>query len=145
MDSKDWLLLFIAAPADKTGEVSKVDPIRIMKGMFYFTKESLRSDIHEFQPYHLGPVSFAIYKDLDDLVAVGFVAVEDVPGETWKRYYVTSDGVSKAKQLETQIDPALLDALREQKRRMCSFGFLELLRKVYKDYPDFASKSIFRF
>ena len=50
-----------------------------MKGMFYSAKESPRSDICEFQPYHLGPVSFEIYRDLDELVREGYVVAEYMP------------------------------------------------------------------
>ena len=65
--------------------------------------------------------------------------------ESWKRYRATTAGLSRAQELETGANPALVDALREQKRRIWSLGFLELLRKVYEGYPDFASQSIFMF
>ena len=145
MEGKDWLLVFLAAPLEKEGTIFGVDPIRIMKGMFYFVKDSLRFDVYDFEPYHLGPVSFAIYTDLDNLVEEGHVATEDLPGETWKRYYVTPTGLERAQELEMKADPTLLSALKEHKRFVCSLGFIELLRKVYKDHPEFATESIFKF
>lgn len=145
MDNKDWLLMLVATPEGKGDEITKIDPIRIMKGMFYFIKNSLRSDIYEFEPYLLGPVSFAIYHDLDELIEEGYVAAEDVPGETWKRYYATPSGLSRSRDLEKGADSSLVKSLREHKQRVCSLGFFELLKTVYKDYPEFATQSIFKF
>lgn len=143
MESKDWLLLFVAEPTNH--ETPKVDPIRIMKGMFYFVKKSRRTNIYGFQPYHLGPVSFDIYDDLDTLIDEGYVTTEDVLGETWKHYLVTEAGSSKAKELKETANQKLLDTLRKQKDLVCSLGFIELLKKVYQDYPKFATESIFQF
>ena len=143
MESKDWLLLFIAEKPDN--KEAKLDPIRIMKGMFYFTNKSNIPSIYEFEPYHLGPVSFSIYDDLDTLIETGYVTTEDVPGETWKNYLVTEAGLSQAQELKSQTNAESLDILREQKNLVSSLGFIDLLKKVYKEYPTYASESIFRF
>ena len=143
MKSKDWLLLFIKEKPDN--EQAMVDPIRIMKGMFYFVKKSHKSSIYKFEPYHLGPVSFSIYDDLDTLIEEGYVTAEDVSGGTWKNYIVTEAGSSKAEELKSKANTKLLETLRKEKNLVCSLGFIDLLKNVYKEYPKYATHSVFHF
>ena len=143
MRGKDWLLLFIAQPTEESDKAVPVDPLRIMKGMFYFTRKA--QGLYEFEPYHLGPICFTIYDDLRSLVQEGIVAMEDAPGQTWKSYYLTSAGIQRAAKLQEIADPEMLNDLKVQKNNVCSLGFFDLLRQVYRDYPPFAEKSIFKF
>ena len=143
MTGKDWLLLFIAQPAEEGDKAVPVDPLRVMKGMFYFTRKV--QGLYEFEPYHLGPICFAIYDDLRSLLQEGMVAVEDVPGQTWKCYYSTSRGIQRAAELHQIADPDMLAELKVQKNKVCSLGFFDLLKQVYRDHPSFTGKSIFRF
>jgi hypothetical protein len=143
MTGKDWLLLFIAQPTGESAEVAPMDPLRIMKGIFYFTRKF--PGLYEFEPYHLGPICFNIYDDLRILVQEGMIATEDVPWQTWKTYYPTSKGVLRAAALQQTANANMVDELQARKNDVCSLNFLDLLRKVYSDYPEFASKSVFNF
>lgn len=143
MTDKDLLLLFIAQPTGESAEVAPVDPLRIMKGMFYFTRKF--PGLYEFEPYHLGPICFNIYDDLRMLVQEGMIATEDVPWQTWKTYYPTSKGVLRAAELQQIADANMVDELKARKNYVCSLNFLDLLRRIYSDYPEFASKSVFNF
>src|ERR1700689_4427203 len=62
---RDWLLLFAAYEGAPDG----LDPIRFQKGLFLFARRArvpARSN-YTFKPYDYGPMSTAIYNDLDRL------------------------------------------------------------------------------
>ncbi len=148
MERSDWLLLFIAQPVSEDDkEPQAVDPVRIMKGMFYFAVESSApmEEKYQFEPYHLGPVSFEIYDDLNHLLSEQLIAAQDVPGETWKRYFPTSQGAARAAELKGQAHPELLEQLKAQKVKVSSLSFIDLLRRVYQEHPEFTGESLFRF
>ena len=72
---EELLLAFLAAGQNR------IDPIRVMKGMFIFGQEAPAEwlqgiPLYEFQPYNWGPFCQDIYRDLDDLRAPGATAAQ---------------------------------------------------------------------
>ena len=137
------LLLFIASGQER------LDPIRIMKGLFVFTMEAPekwlpREQRYEFVPYSYGPYSSQISNDLSQLSLLRYLDTEYVPGRSWA-YYTSSDkGKKAAETLASTFDKAALDYLRRLRQFVAGLSFRELLNVVYQKYPDYAVNSVFK-
>jgi uncharacterized protein len=137
------LLLFVALDGAPAG----LDPIRLQKGMFLFARdeESLEDECYEFVPYNYGPMSKAIYKDLDRLESEGLVEAVPVDGQSWARYVATEKGLTQARDmLAAEPSEATARRLHAIKREVATKTFGALLDDVYERFPDYAANSIFR-
>ncbi|MDX6680210.1 MAG: hypothetical protein QOG94_249 [Solirubrobacteraceae bacterium] len=146
MTRRDWLMLFISFEGAPRG----LDPVRLQKGMFLFGEEV--ADVpdtqkYSFRPYNYGPMSSAIYADLDRLVADGLIESVPVEGQSWSRFRPTERGVQRGMQL---LEAATADQRRgvqhlyETKRSVARMSFDALLEDVYERYPQYATKSVFK-
>jgi len=135
MEKHDWLLLAIG---------DKIEPIQLQKTLFKFAKESgaPEQELYTFIPYNWGPCSLEIYDDLGQLRDEGLV--EFVPsGRGWNFYHLTKTGVEKADKLRKEAKHTFLKKLEAARSYVTSRDFETLLSDVYKEYPDFASESLF--
>jgi len=146
MKRRDWLLLFAAYEGAPDG----LDPIRFQKGLFLFAQRAqvpARSK-YAFKPYDYGPMSTAIYRDLDHLVEEGLLERVPVHGKRWSRYKPSKITFLEGQRiLKRAEDEKLLDAARELfriKQDVSKLRFNELLELVYSEHPEFAVNSIFR-
>ncbi len=137
MTRRDWLLLLIE---------SDIDPIRIQKGMFLFAMESdaPADQKYEFQPYNWGPFAQPIYADLEELQRAGFIERTQVPGASYYRYRRTEAGNMRAGAIAHRAHTELVQAIGEARAAVTGVDFDALLRRVYRKYPEFASKSLFK-
>ena len=138
MKRRDWLLLLIGDRA--------IDPIRIQKGMFLFAMESDAPDgeKYEFQPYNWGPFAQPIYADLEALHSAGLVERIPVPGASYYRYRRSEQGDRAAVVLTRAAPPAQVQAIEGIRKAVTGIGFETLLHRVYKKYPQYATKSLFK-
>jgi uncharacterized protein YwgA len=141
MSRRDWLLVYIALKGAPHG----LDPVRIQKGMFLFSREAdvPRAEIYDFGAYHYGPMSSEIYNDIERLEGEGLIRGEPVPGYTWKRYVAAGAGIDAARHLLEDADAPAARKLFEIKKDVASKTFNALLRDVYARYPDYATRSVF--
>lgn len=140
----EWLLLLIAARPNGAG----LDPIRLQKGMFLLARESgiSPSERYWFVPYNYGPMSPALYRDLDRLEAEGLVERTLVLDDSWRRMTVTAAGRERARALRRRARRRSADAVDELsriKRAIVGMTFAELIADVYRRYPYFARRSVF--
>lgn len=144
MDKRDWLLLYLALPSTPNGDVMPIDPIRIMKGMFLFAMDGpvRPEEKYEFEPYSYGPCSFEIYRDLDNLEEDGHILSSALPGRTWPIYSMSTKGTSAAEKLFDLVDSAAINVLEEIKLVVAPKPFLDLLKYVYKKFPEYAERSL---
>src|SRR5260370_38775420 len=105
---RDWLLVVLAsAPTGPTAPIQPavaspvLDPIRVMKGMFLFQNEDAPDAVsplpaapYEFEAYAYGPFTAAIYHDLNELRALGFVQSTPVLGRPYSRWSITGSGAA---------------------------------------------------
>jgi len=147
ISKKDWLLLFLATTRAGTSEIPDADPIRIQKGMFLFTMESgiPNKQRYEFHPYNYGACSFEIYRDLDLLVAQGYLEKLESQRRSWPFYRVTQKGMEKAEQLRKIVPQTAGGALADRKEFTFSHSFFDMLREIYKRYPKYAQRSVLKF
>lgn len=145
MTRQDWLNLLIAFEGAPEG----LDPVRLQKGMFLFERNAdvPRMQKYDFRPYNYGPMSKQIYDDLEALVAGGLVEQVPVQGQSWTLYRATDAGVERGKRVLESVGQAYPDAVQflfETKANVASVSFDELLTDVYDQYPEMATKSVFR-
>lgn len=127
----------------------ELDPIRIMKGMFVLASESpvtwlSRDARYKFEPYHYGPCSFEVYRDLDLLVHLGYLCAREAPGQSWKYYSLTSKGQVVRRTVAKSFDPKLVDFISRVRDFVGSLSFRDLLSVIYRKYPEFAVNSVFK-
>ncbi len=145
MERRDWLLLLVSFKGAPAG----LDPIRLQKGMFLHAMESGRpaDELYDFEAYNYGPMSKAVYRDLDALRLVGLVERIPVPGQTWSRYKATPSGIAHARQKVDAAGPeerSAAQGLFEVKQTIADKSFNSLLEDVYDRYPSYAERSVFR-
>lgn len=144
MKRRDWLLLYIYLPIKKK---DLLDPIRIMKGLFLMNMEfgDKLEDVYQFEPYLYGPCSLDLYEDLLNLKTKGLVDEYKPAYSRWSYYRVTDVGVDKAKELIKKAPKELFERLKGIKNEIIDLSFSDLLKKVYKQYPEYAKKSVINF
>lgn len=142
LERKDWLVLFLGLPA----ESYPVDQIRVMKGMFLWSKEGPQEaqQLYRFEPYNYGPFDTTVYRDLDVLESEGLIGVESYVGNRQRRYFLTPAGEQRASQLSARVLPKAMAKLRDIKRHVTSLPFADLLKSIYQRYPDYAVNSVAR-
>jgi hypothetical protein len=140
----DWLLLLIAARPSRQG----LDPIRLQKGMFLLAREAgiAARERYWFVPYNYGPMSPALYRDLERMEQEGLVERTLVLDESWRRLTVTEAGMQRARTLRRRArrgSPEAVQELSRIKRAIVRMTFAELIADVYRRYPYFARRSVF--
>lgn len=143
METKQKLLLLFISMG------GEIDPVRIMKGMFLLAenaRERWLSDdsYYEFEPYYYGPCSFEIYSDLRELKAKGLIMGNRVVGESWERYSVTEKGKEFAREVEKELTPDLVRYIKKICDFVSSLTFRQLLTVIYRFYPEYATRSVFK-
>jgi hypothetical protein len=127
----------------------KVDPIRIMKGIFIFSMEAPetwfpKDERYSFIPYSYGPWSRHVDADLESLRLKGLLKTSQAPGKTWSYYSLSEAGKSVAKELENSLDPKAVSYLHQIREFVLRLSFRNLLDTVYARYPDYAVNSVFK-
>jgi DNA-binding PadR family transcriptional regulator len=118
--------------------------------MFLFARSGVvpPREQYQFRPYHYGPMSSAIYSDLDDLVAAGLLERHSVAGKSWFRYAATDNGRKVAnvclRRLTDDDQTSRARRLYEIKQDVSKLSFDDLIDRVYRDHPDMAVNSVFR-
>ena len=139
---------------------------RVVKLLFLMGKEGGcdRSvpDFYAHVAYDFGPFDDAVYEDLDALKRLQFVAASKPPRrepangdvavglserEVDAVYHLTPQGEKFASQLAVQAgvhDPAVVQGIESVVRHYGRMSLKDLLRYVYKTYPEYAEKSKIR-
>jgi hypothetical protein len=139
---QEVLLMFLGVSA------TPVDPIRIMKGMFLITKKMPeewlpQEDRYDFVAYDYGPCSFEIYRDLDTLERQGLVRADEVSGESWKKFSVSSSGKAELVRLEPTFAREARSYISRVREFVGRLSFQQLLKSVYAAFPEYARNSVF--
>ena len=121
-----------------------LDPIRIQKALFYVSRDPSvpAAEKYPFEPYNYGPYSRAIYADLDALVRQGLLQTTPSPSGRWRMFSLTSAGFARFDEIRRDAPPEWLLLASSVRKLVTSLSFTELLRRVYREFPDFAVNSI---
>jgi len=141
---QNTLLVFLGVNGEE-----KLDPIRVQKGMFILAKETpqdwLSSEArYHFEPYHYGPYSSALYRDLDELEQHGYIDKTVVLGRSWDYYSLSSEGVRLYQEVSETMDPKAVEYSQKIREFIGKLSFRKLLTTVYEQYPDYAVNSVFK-
>lgn len=141
---QETLLVFLGA-----GGGEKLDPIRIQKGLFILAEETppewLPSEArYRFEPYHYGPYSSALYRDLDELERRGYINTTLVAGQSWNYYSLSSEGTRAYREVSEAMDPKAVEYSRKIREFVGKLSFRKLLTTVYEQYPKYAVNSVFK-
>lgn len=139
MERTDWLLLFIGLPRGKYA----TDQLRIMKGMFLLDQEGPQElrGLYHFKAYDYGPFDAGVYSDLEALSRAALISIAYDGDSRRREYEVTARGYERVAQLEREVSPTVREEVQRVKSLVTTLGFEALLRKVYGDYPHFATHS----
>lgn len=138
----ELLILYLYLPS--FGDKKIIDPLRIMKGIFLICKEIEEfKNLYMFEPYLYGPCSFEIYSDLRQLIVKGIVQEHTQEIHYWSLYSLTDSGEEIAKEIIQKIPKESLEKISDIKQTITKLTFIELLKFIYRKYPDYAKKSIF--
>jgi DNA-binding PadR family transcriptional regulator len=116
--------------------------------MFLLARESgiAPRERYWFVPYNYGPMSPALYRDLERLEEDGLIERTLVLDESWRRLTATEEGMRRARALRRRArraSPRAVAELARIKRRIVDMTFAELIADVYRRYPYFARRSVF--
>ena len=165
----DVIVLLLGAPTRNTGLQDQLQGItRLEKLIFLIEREtSLNELIDEetgFRPYNFGPFSDVVYKAISYLSSYGLIdetaSISDNTEDSWEqieaigaeRYdpYVTRDFVltdTGKRYYEALVRELPMDKLQEMstfKDRFASLPLRQLVRYVYRRYPDMTEESLIR-
>jgi DNA-binding PadR family transcriptional regulator len=144
VDRREWLLLFISRNALGIEGPDGLDPIRIQKGLFLLSKRGPARNLYSFRPYNWGPFSAEIYSDLDTLEKSGLISGDRVPGRSWRLFRCTAAGDAQAAEAADRLGRADIEWLGQTRRFVTERLFDSLLRDIYREYPEYAQRSLLR-
>lgn len=142
LDKKDWILLLLYSKGSQSINEPIMGRIKLMKELFVISQIIKPSNFYSFVPYLYGPCSFEVYEDLEILVRNGLVEVINEYKSGHGTYSLTEKGVEEAKKLFSDIDENKKKKIEEIKKELNNLSFIELLKKIYTQYPDYAKNSM---
>lgn len=142
MDKKDFLLLAVSAADGKP-----VTPVQLQKSLFLMGKAGLPevpTPFYSFEAYHYGPFSVEIYEDTERLRQEGLVIRTPATDGQWKETTISTQGQLKAHTLAKELSAGTKEFIQAVVQWVQSLSFNDLVRTIYKVYPEFRQNSVFQ-
>ena len=142
MDRQDWPLLAIYFAGG-----SGLSPVQLQKSLFLIGQElqkTVGDSFYSFIPYNYGPFSLDVYHDADVLATRGLVNITQRTGQNWNCYTITDTGREQAKQVKDSAPPDGVSYLQAVVEWAKGLTFQQLVRSIYKQYPNFQKNSVFQ-
>ncbi|WGX97155.1 hypothetical protein [Nocardioides sp. L-11A] len=151
-----FLPLILASPCVSGNDGTfPLDRIRMQKAVFLVTREAsgmrrdrkeaslLRqwSDAYVYEPYNWGPYSSRLNDDLGTLQRRGLMILSFAGDARYGRYVLTQSGVGLVERVWHSIGRDTCDLLASVRTWVTSRDFNSLLREVYEEFPEYATKS----
>ncbi|MEU4364383.1 hypothetical protein [Promicromonospora sp. NPDC023987] len=140
------LALLVASDELGTGKGPfPLDRVRMQKAIFLLTQRGPRAwkTLYQYEPYNWGPYSGALASDLNRLVQDDLLAVRDVPQNRYGSYQATGLAAGRTRTARAECTPEELAFIKSVRDYVTSKSFANLLKEVYAEYPEFATKSRF--
>lgn len=144
MDRSIYLLLLLYAD---NGQPIK-GRLRLQK-LAFLLQEAVResrlqisSEKYTFKPYKFGPFTVDVMDDIYLLKLYGLVDIEE--SNDTEIYKITAQGKKLIDSIITQIPQRLLLRIERIKREFGRKDDKEILEYVYRNWPEYASKSVLR-
>lgn len=145
MLSRDLALAIASDGARASDEMFPLDRLRMQKAAFLIAMrgtERLRG-LYHFVPYNWGPYCGDLTADLQQLLLQDDLTIEDIPGQRHGAYATTPTGELKATHVWAQLTPSEQTFIRSVRSYVTRRSFSHLLREVYAEYPEYATRSQF--
>lgn len=143
MDRKEWLLMALAMAQDRG-----LSPVQLQKSLFLFAKympEAVGKKFYRFTAYDYGPFDKAIYSDAEALAGEGLAIIERGADRPWFRQYrIAPSGMEYTRQLEKSLEEKVLSCLRGIVKWCCDRSFQEIVRAIYREFPEYRKNSVFQ-
>ena len=144
LDKRDWLLLVIAAANGHS-----VSPVQLQKALFLIGRNLSAAQLrcksfYDFRPYDYGPFDSYIYRDAERLQEEGNVIITAPSTRTYREYVATTVGLEKARLVKDQLDATTQGFLENVVKWVRAVSFSELVRAIYRAYPEMKVNSVFQ-
>ncbi|MDA2926330.1 hypothetical protein MYX78_03690 [Acidobacteria bacterium AH-259-G07] len=120
-----------------------LDRIRLMKTLFliWYRAGQPATGPFQFEPYLYGPCAFDLYRALDEIEGGGLIVQTPEPFGRHGRYFLTETGKTKVAS-QRLLDDEQCRQIASVARWAANQNFRSLLNQVYKEAPEFASRSV---
>lgn len=138
MKKINLLLKIIAAANGK-----RLTPVQLQKVAFLLGEErrdEMPEDYYSFRKYDYGPFSAAVYSDAEQLERDGLIEISINSRGGWREYSATVDGIEFG--LE-DISEGISSFIEETVQWAMELSFQQLVREVYKRFPQYRENSVF--
>jgi hypothetical protein len=139
--AEDWLLVAIAA-----GGAKGLTPVQLQKAMFLLGKEMpdvVGDNFYTFDKYNYGPFSRQVYRDADTFVSDALVVAKPHGSQPWSDYLITPDGLRRAEEIKARAPKAAVRYVVNVVAWAQSLSFPQLVRAIYRKYPEYRENSVF--
>lgn len=139
MKRADLLMKIIVA-----AEGEKLTPAQLQKVAFLLRMkygDCLPGDFYDFRKYDYGPFCADIYHDAEQLEREGKVAITVNQRGGWREYAATVRGYL------TKLEDVPEDVSAFIEEKVCwarGLSFQQLVRAIYKDFPEYRENSVFQ-
>ncbi len=139
MQRTDLLLKIITAANGEPVTPLQLQKIAFLVGMQF--QDELPPNYYQFQPYDYGPFCVAVYRDAEFLEREGLITIRRNPRGGWKEYFASYAAAAKDLHVIPQNIQEFVDRKVQWTREA---GFQEVVRTIYKEYPQFKVNSVFQ-
>jgi uncharacterized protein len=141
MKRADVLLAALVAP-----ERRAFAPVHLQKTLFLidYKLPRLFKQRYAFQPYDYGPFDKDVYADADALQRAGLVAIVQEPGDYYRTYRATANGLEVGQQLLAAMPAQSAALVRQIANLVTRLGFRELVTAIYESFPEMKVNSVFK-
>jgi len=141
---ENWVLLALYYAGDKG-----LSPVQLQKSLFILGENlpkliNDKLEYYHFTPYNYGPFDVNIYNDALDLSKKRLINIQYSLDKSYPDYVVTEDGLKIAKEINKTISKEITNYLEKIIFWIKDLSFYDLLKIIYKSYPQFKIKSVFR-
>lgn len=165
----DLIVLLLGAPTRNTTLQNQLQGItRLEKLIFLLERETSLNELideeTDFKPYNFGPFSAVVYKAVGYLSGYGLIhdtaSISDTTEDTWEQmealgserddpymtrdFVLTETGRQYYRALANELSPERIHELSRFKDRFGSLPLRQLVRYVYRRYPDMTEASLIR-
>ncbi|MCX5809505.1 MAG: hypothetical protein NTX36_09070 [Proteobacteria bacterium] len=143
MDRKQIILASMS-----TGNCDLYSPVQVQKLFFLIDKNitgaiNNGSPFFNFEPYNYGPFDKTVYTTLEELAEEGFI--EMVSQETWTSYKLSNKGQKAGEEILNSIASPVQEYIKNVSQFVRKLSFSELIRSIYKAYPEMKVNSAFQY
>lgn len=120
-------------------------PVQVQKMFFLLDKnvsKSLGGPFFNFQPYNYGPFDKTVYEVLEQLSREGLVSLESQGN--WRTYKLTVQGQKQGEKILSQLSAEIQDYIETVSQFVRGLSFTQLVRAIYKAYPEMKQNSVFQ-